>query len=84
MGEFVQAAEGVAADVATAAVQGAVSGGGIAGAATAAVGAFGKDVVTDIPGLLASLSTRVAALEARHPLIDKIAGILAKFFPHEF
>lgn len=82
MSDVVTAAERAAADIATGALAG-LSTKGVAGAEAGAAAA----AVQDIPGMLAALDSRVAAIEsaiaAKHPLVDKILSVLGRFFPHD-
>ncbi len=75
---------------AEAGVAAAATGGGFAAIGAAAASAAESAVVADLPAVATSMQSaldrlerRVAALEAAHPAIAAIIGVLAKFFPHE-
>lgn len=83
-------AVGTAMQAGEAAVGAAAGGGGIAAIGVAAGTALEQAAVTDLPGIVSALQaqvagfeSRIAAMEAKHPLIGLMAGILGKFFPQE-
>ncbi len=82
------------ADAGGAAVAALQAGGSPLQAAEAAGAAAVSDVVKspaiDLPGLVQGLAqriddleARVAAAEAKHPVIKQLVGIIGKFFPSE-